>query len=134
MASMASQDFQRKIQRQSILTRNRMAVEAVKRGKEISPGGELIASLKRETKVIKKQGIPFRVRFGFLVRGSYIYAGVGRGTTIAQAMANQSKRDKVDWYKAVILQEYDKFGDLWQQYWAERMMEELENDLDNLEK
>lgn len=131
---MSSQKFQQKIQRQSILTRNRMIVEAVKRGKEISASGSLVSSLKRETKVIKKQGIPFRVRFGFLVRGSYIHAGVGRGTTVAQAMSNQSKRQKVDWYRSVILQEYDKFGDLWREYWAEKLMEELENDLDNLEK
>lgn len=106
-----------------------MAVEAVKRGKEISPGGQLISSLRENTKVVKKQGIPFKVRFSFLVRGMYIHAGVGRGTTVAQAMANQSKRQKVDWYRAILLQEYGKFSDLWLEYWANKLMEEVEEQL-----
>lgn len=131
---MTSKDFSKKIERQSILTRNRMIVEVVKRGKAVSTSGSLVTSLKNNSKVVKKQGIPFKIKYSFMRQGIFIRLGVGRGTTIAQAAAGNSKRDKVDWYKPIVLQDYAKFGDLWQQYWAEKMMEELAESLDNLEK
>lgn len=131
---MSSQKFLQQIERQSILTRNRMIVEAVKRGKAITRSGELVNSIQNNVKIAKKQGVPFKVRFGFWVRGIYIAAGVGRGTTIAQALANQSNREKVEWYRPVINAQIPTYADMWNQYWAEKLMEELTPELDNLEK
>ena len=129
---MSSQKFLRQIEQESILTRNRLIVEAIKRGKNISQSGELVPSLKHNMKVAKKEGIPFKVRFGFKVRGMYIAAGVGRGTSVAQALANQSNREKVDWYKPVIAAQLPKFIDLWLNYWADKLMEEAQQDLNSL--
>lgn len=131
---MSSQKFLQQIERQSILTRNRMIVEAMKRGKEITRTGNLVSSIQNNMKVAKKNGIPFKVRFGFEVQGSYVSVGVGRGTTIAQALANQSKREKVNWYKPIILAQIPTYGELWTQYWAKKLMEELTTELDKLEK
>lgn len=111
-----------------------MIVEAVKRGQNVRQSGRLATSIKNNMKVAKKDGVPFKVRFSFLARGSFIHAGVGRGTSLAQAQSGNSKRNKVDWYQSVIRQDYAKFGDLWRDYWAEKMMEDLETSLDNLER
>lgn len=129
---MSSQKFAQQIEKQSILTRNRLIIEAVKRGKEITQTGDLANSIQNNMKVAKKQGVPFKVRFSFLVRGTYISAGVGRGTTIAQALANQSNRDKVDWYKPVIAAQIPTYSDLWNEYWAEKLMEELTPELNKI--
>lgn len=129
---MSSQKFAQQIEKQSILTRNRLIIEAVKRGKEITQTGDLANSIQNNMKVAKKQGVPFKVRFSFLVRGTYIAAGVGRGTTIAQALANKSNRDKVDWYKPVIAAQIPTYAELWNEYWAKRLMEELTPELNKI--